>query len=192
MPSPPPKRIDAADTGSNPAPVLPLYVIITRPYAHSPRSLLLANRRLYRSFALPPDVENPLPSLEELNLHNCKLIDHVMVSTCMLNQDLEWASRSSQDLLPVIIKMFPNLQILDLSQNALRFSFTEDILCQLVFAMDGRRGLKHLRLRGNRLQDLNGFKAIASSLISQSLLLPIGPLKSWMLATTTSRNCLAS
>jgi Leucine-rich repeat (LRR) protein len=162
---PPPKRISAADTGSNPAPVLPLYAIITQPYAHSLRCLILANRRLDKSFALPHDVEieNLLPSLEELNLHNCKLMDRAMVSMCMLNQDPEMAPRSNQDLLPLIIKMFPNLQILDLSENALRSSFTEDILCQLVFAMDGRRGLKHLRLRGNRLQDLNGFKAIASS-----------------------------
>lgn len=162
---PPPRRISAADTHSNPAPVLPLYAIITQPYAHSLRSLILTNRRLDKSFALPHDVEieNLLPSLEELSLHNCKLVDLVMVSKCKLNEDPEMAPRSGEYVLPLIIKMFPNLQILDLSENALRSSFTERILRQLVFATNGRRGLKHLRLRGNRLENLNGFKAIASS-----------------------------
>lgn len=162
---PPPTRISAADTASNPAPVLPLYAIIAQPYAHSLRSLILANRRLDKSFVLPRDVgiENLLPNLEELNLHNCKLMDHAMVSTCKPNEDPGIAPRSSQNLLPLITKMFPNLQILDLSENALRSPFTEDVLRQLVFVTDGRRGLKHLRLRGNRLQDLDGFKAIASS-----------------------------
>ena len=166
---PPPKpsyaRISAADIGSNPASVLPLYAIVTQPYARSLRSLILANRRLDKSLALPQDVEieNLLPSLEELSLHNCNLTDRVAVSRCKLNDDPETLPRSQNDLLTLIIKMFPNLQTLNLSDNALRSSFTEGVLRHLVFATDGRRGLKHLRLRGNQLQDLNGFQAIASS-----------------------------
>jgi len=63
-------------------------------------------------------------------------------------------------MLPLIIKMFPNLQILHLSDSHLFSSFAGDTLRRLVFTTGDRRGLKCLRLRGNHL---GGFKVVSSS-----------------------------
>ena len=165
---PPPKaphaRNSAADTGSNPTPAFPLYAIVAQPWANSLRSLVLRNRTLDMSFSLPELVnDNPLPNLEELDLHNCGFMDRAPISWCKLGTDPEWLPRVRQEMLPLIVNLFPNLQILDLSENRLRRSFSETILRKLLYATDGRRGLKCLRLRGNKLQDLNGLRAIASS-----------------------------
>ncbi|KAK2459897.1 hypothetical protein APHAL10511_008097 [Amanita phalloides] len=141
-----------------PIPTLPLSVIVTQPFANSLRTLVLVNRRLDRCFALPggPMEDNLLPSLEELDLENCYLPDAVAVSRGS-------GSRTNEPIIPLITKLFHNLQTLNLSYNALNGALQDtESLSALILARAGRRGLRHLRLGGNGIKDLDGLQGVAS------------------------------
>lgn len=142
-----------------PIPTLPLSVIATQPFANSLQTLILVNRRMDRCFALPGGLveENILPNLEELDLENCNLPDPIAVSRGTS------VSRTNEPIIPLITRLFHNLQTLNLSYNALAGSLQDtEALSSLILARGGRRGLKHLRLRGNGIKDLGGLQGVAS------------------------------
>jgi len=63
-----------------------------------------------------------------------------------------------------IAKLFPNLKTLNLSYNAItNTSLTPDALSSLILASPGRNGLRHLRLGGNKISDLEGFLKLAKA-----------------------------
>ncbi|KAF8185179.1 leucine-rich repeat-containing protein 40 [Pholiota molesta] len=137
---------------SVPTPTLPLSVIVNQPFADTLRVLILVNRRMDRSFTLPSaphSVSGFLPKLEELDLEGCNL------KTCT-------PPRSDELLIPTLTKLFPSLRTLNLSYNALsNSSLTSEALTTLILASPHRQGLRHLRLRGNRISDLDGFLGLA-------------------------------
>ncbi|KAF8635071.1 hypothetical protein AX15_000561 [Amanita polypyramis BW_CC] len=146
-----------------PIPTLPLNAIVTQPFANSLRTLVLINRRLDRSFALPggPVEENLLPNLEELDLENCNLPDMIPVSRGTGSSGS--ALRTTDPIIPLITKLFHNLQTLNLSYNSLSGCLQDvEALSALILARGGRRGLKQLRLRGNGIKDLDGLQGVAS------------------------------
>lgn len=154
-----------------PTPTLPLAAIISQPFSYALKCLILTGRRMDPSFTIPVDSDGPfLPSLEELNLENCGLGDQIPVSREASGPDVT-ATRTSESLLPLLAKLFPNLKTLDLSYNALTSaSITQDALSGLILACDAdtnkapaHHGLRHLRLRGNRLTELDGFQGITES-----------------------------
>ena len=132
-----------------------------------------------------------LPYLEELSLENCGLGDTVSVFTPSPNTNTPPASekRTSEPLLPLLARLFPSVRTLDLSYNALTSACLSPpapgALAQLLFAdplpklklsaedededegarpsvsVSLRKGVRHLRLRGNRLDDLGAFAQIA-------------------------------
>ena len=152
-----------------PAPSLPLAVIVVQPFADTLRVLILANRRMDRSFSVPRIPEGPpgfLPKLEELDLEGCNLSDFVSIHATEHISDAgdgeTTPPRSSEPIIPTISKLFPSLQTLNLSYNALtNASLNPEALSSLIVASPHRRGLRHLRLRGNRISDLDGFVAVA-------------------------------
>lgn len=150
-----------------PSPTLPLSVIATQPFAHTLKILVLMNRRQDKSFALPSLSDTPgglLPNLEELNLEGCGLPDLVNVVRSDSSSGASTPPRSTEPILPLITKLFPSLRTLNLSYNALTSSsFTTETLSALILETGERKGLKHLRLRGNRLVELDGFQGIAES-----------------------------
>ena len=149
---------------SVPTPTLPLSVIIAQPFAQTLRVLILANRRMDRSFALPSttgSISGFLPCLEELDLEGCNLTDLVTVYPDS-NSGRTTPPRSTDFILPTLVKLFPSLQTLNLSYNGLtNASLTSDALSTLILTSPHRRGLRHLRLRGNKLSDLDGFLSLA-------------------------------
>lgn len=151
-----------------PAPTLPLSVIMNQPFAKNLRELILINRRMDRSFVLPflPDGngEDFLPNLEVLNLEGCGLADVVTVCRTALASGTTTPPRSTEPILPLLAKLFPNLRTLNLSYNAItNASLTMDTLSSLILSSPGKKGLKHLRLRGNGFSDLTGFQHLAES-----------------------------
>ncbi|KAG6833362.1 hypothetical protein H0H87_007979 [Tephrocybe sp. NHM501043] len=148
-----------------PTPTLPLSVIVTQPFAQTLRVLLLFNRRLDKTFALPnvDDQDSFLPHLEELSLEGCGLADLVQVARHAAG-GASTPHRSSERILPLISGLFPSLRTLDLSHNALTSaSFTNDDLSGLILRSPGRHGLRHLRLRGNAISELAGFQGLAET-----------------------------
>ena len=152
-----------------PAPSLPLSVIVVQPFADTLRVLILANRRMDRSFSVPRIPEGPpgfLPKLEELDLEGCNLSDFVSIHATQHTSDAGGGEttppRSSEPILPTLSKLFPSLQTLNLSYNALtNASLNPEALSSLILTSPHRRGLRHLRLRGNRISDLDGFVVVA-------------------------------
>ncbi|TBU44318.1 hypothetical protein BD309DRAFT_958705 [Dichomitus squalens] len=161
-----------------PAPTLPLAAISAQPLAHNLKVLILSKRRADPSFSIPADVALALPYLEELSLENCNLADTVAVSYTHANDSASSPAdkRTSEPIIPLIARLFPSLKTLDLSYNALTSAcLTPAALTQLIFAdptpqltsedevvpPSVRKGLRQLRLRGNRLNELDGFRAIA-------------------------------
>lgn len=74
--------------------------------------------------------------------------------------------RTSEQLLPLLAKLFPSLRMLDVSYNALTSAaLSQDALSSIILASDSaapeRKGLRHLRLRGNHIDELDGFQDIA-------------------------------
>jgi len=149
---------------------MPLTSILKQSYADTLSTLILKNRRQDSSFSLPSgDHTGPfLPRLEELSLENCNLSETISVTRATEGgSDL---SRTNEPLLPLLATLFPSLKILDLSYNNLASTaFTEEVLSNLIFATDAdevpegsliRKGLRHFRLRGNKITDLDGFQAI--------------------------------
>lgn len=151
-----------------PAPTLPLSVIVSQPFADALRVLVLKGRRMDKTFSLPFAVDGQerfLPKLEELDLSNCGLSDVVNVtrSTSDSPSGSMIPTRSSEAILPLIAKMFPSLRALTLSENFLTsVSLTFEALSALILATGEKRGLKHLRLNGNRIDGLEGFQELAS------------------------------
>ncbi|TFK49708.1 hypothetical protein OE88DRAFT_1632756 [Heliocybe sulcata] len=140
-----------------PTPTLPLAEIAAEPFAQTLRVLILANRRMDPVIRLPSSDGIFLPYLEELSLEGCGFGDSVPV----FRGDAS-GGRTSESLLPLLATLFPSMQTLDLSDNALTSdALTEATLSSLVLSSSTRKGLKHLRLRGNRLDGLEGFTAIA-------------------------------
>ena len=164
-----------------PSPTLPLAALAAQPLAQNLKVLILANRRADPSFSIPSQPGLCLPYLEELSLENCNLGDTVPVSHVGEGSGAGAPQRTNEPLLPLLARLFPSVRTLDLSYNALTSAaFTKDALTTLIFAedlpqtkdgddgdKDGedttaiRKGLRHLRLRGNRLNELDGFQAIA-------------------------------
>ncbi|KAI0081021.1 hypothetical protein K474DRAFT_1636658 [Panus rudis PR-1116 ss-1] len=155
-----------------PTPTLPLASIFTQSYASTLKVLVLSNRRMDPSFSLPAEAEQGpfLPVLEELTMENCNLGDTVPVSR---NPEDPAAPRTNEALLPLLARLFPSLRTLDLSYNHLtNAALSGDILSSLILAYDGnaehndggasplKMGLRHLRLRGNKLTDLDGFLSV--------------------------------
>jgi len=151
---------------SVPAPTLPLSVISTQPFAQTLRVLILANRRMDRSFALPSSpgsISGFLPCLEELDLEGCNLTDLVTVYPDS-SSGRTTPPRSTEPILLTLAKLFPSLQILNLSYNALtNISLTSEALSTLIFTSPHRKGLRHLGLRGNKFSELDGFMNLAES-----------------------------
>lgn len=156
-----------------PTPTLPLAAVVHQPFSDSLKCLILTGRRMDPTFNLPSDTDGPfLPRLEELNLENCGLSDAVAVSK---SQDVSGndiaTSRTNEAVLPLIARLFPSLKTLDLSYNSLTSaSISTDALARIMYSRDAedngqpaRAGLRHLRLRGNRLTDLDGFQGLAEA-----------------------------
>lgn len=163
------KMIPSASSASDlaltiPTPTLPLTTIVAQPLSHTLRLLILTGRRVDPSFYLPADADGPfLPQLEELSLENCNLSDKVTVLR-MQQDDSATPQRTSEDILPLIARLFPSVRTLDLSYNGLTSaSISPNALAQLILAdpAASRAGLRHLRLRGNRLNALDGFEGLA-------------------------------
>ncbi|KAL6298082.1 hypothetical protein BKA93DRAFT_93932 [Sparassis latifolia] len=153
-----------------PTPTLPLTVIATQPFAQTLKVLVLTNRRKDTSFSLPSAEGASLPRLEELILEGCNLSDSVSVmhpSSMVEGGDRFSAPRVSEPLVPLITKLFPSLRTLDLSYNTISSSaLGRDALSSLILASEAapdgpRTGLRHCRLRGNRITELDGFQGIA-------------------------------
>ncbi|KAI0326476.1 L domain-like protein, partial [Cubamyces sp. BRFM 1775] len=156
-----------------PTPTLPLSAIVAQPFAATLKVLTLANRRNDPSFSLPASPGAFLPCLEELSLENCNLADVVPVAHVGEGGD-DFAPRTTEPLLPLLARLFPSVRTLDLSYNALTSAaLTKDALSALILASDApssgdsesavgvKKGLRQLSLRGNRLNELDGFQQIA-------------------------------
>ena len=158
-----------------PTPSLPLALIATQPFAEKLKILNLANRRMDRSLSLPPladgvAADEPwLPNLEELSLEGCGFGDTVPVTRQhKAGSGPATPLRSNEMLLPLLATLFPSIRTLDLSYNTLTSaSIKTDMLSSLILSSPDdsssapRKGLKHLRLRGNRLTELEGLQGIA-------------------------------
>lgn len=151
---------------SVPAPTLPLSVINTQPFAQTLRVLILANRRMDRSFALPSSpgsISGFLPCLEELDLEGCNLTDLVTIYPDSTS-GRSTPPRTTELILPTLAKLFPSLQTLNLSYNGLtNASLTPEALSALILTSPHRKGLRHLRLRGNKFSELDGFLSLAEA-----------------------------
>jgi Leucine Rich repeat len=170
----PPSRDSHITDITIPTPTMPLAVIASQPFAGTLKILTLTNRRLDVSLDLPADSEsNLLPNLEELNLEGCSLRDTVPVSRHTDHgAGAITPPRVNQPLLPLLVRLFPNLQTLDLSDNVLTAAALQaDILASLILSVppseelplhSTRKGLKHLRLRGNRIANLDGLQGLAA------------------------------
>ncbi|KAF9011860.1 hypothetical protein BDQ17DRAFT_1272237 [Cyathus striatus] len=149
-----------------PAPTLPLSVIVVQPFADSLRTLVLVNRRMDRSFDIPHIPDGPhgfLPNLEELDLEGCSLADLVTVVQSDGVSGTNTSARSNELLLPLIAKLFPSLRTLNLSYNVLTNSaVSADALSALILSSPTRKGLRHLRLRGNKLSEIETFQGLAN------------------------------
>ncbi|KAI6042497.1 hypothetical protein EDC04DRAFT_2968164 [Pisolithus marmoratus] len=164
-PSPSKGKIDIA----LPTPTFPLTVIAAQPFAQTLQTLVLSNRKLDLSIALPSFTSESdvplLPALEELVLNGCGFGDTVVV-TCQGAGGPSTPPKSTETLLPLLTRLFPGLRTLDLTYNFITSSaLRKDVLARLIMASSqetpARRGLRHLRLRGNRISDLDGFQELA-------------------------------
>ncbi|KAF6743555.1 leucine-rich repeat-containing protein 40 [Ephemerocybe angulata] len=150
-----------------PAQTLPLSVIVAQPFADSLRALILTNRRLDRTFAIPALDVIPasgfLHHLEELDLEGCNLEDTVAVQRAQTADDGNTTPpRATEPLLSILAKLFPSLKSLNLSYNRLsNAALSFEALSGIVLGAPNRSGLRALKLRGNRLSELDGFQKVA-------------------------------
>ncbi|KAI6155297.1 hypothetical protein BKA82DRAFT_4076913 [Pisolithus tinctorius] len=152
-----------------PTATLPLTLISSQPFAHTLQTLVLSSRKLDLSVVLPSLTSESsvplLPALEELVLDGCGLGDTVAVAR-QGEGCLSTPPKSTEALLPLLTRLFPGLRTLDLTYNFLTSSaLRKDVLAGLIMASTqdtpARKGLRHLRLRGNRITDLDGFQELA-------------------------------
>ena len=140
-----------------PSPALPLVTILEQPFTNSIRTLVLTGRRMDSSFSLPSTGRDHsyLPNLDELRLDNCNLGNSVQTTST-------GALSSKEPLMELIANLFPSLGTLDLSYNAL----TSLIGVAPLFTPDEgakRKGLKVLRVRGNRVDSLEALEELAGA-----------------------------
>ncbi|KAJ7227478.1 hypothetical protein GGX14DRAFT_630129, partial [Mycena pura] len=153
---------------SLPTATMPLSLIAIQPFAQTLKILLLNNRRMDRSFTLPPlSLSAPLlPLLEELSLEGCNLGDSISVSTAAAEEMTPIVPSQTQALLPLLTELFPSLRNLNLAFNTLTSAaLTAPVLSGLILSSDAapaRKGLKQLHLRGNRITELGGLQGIAA------------------------------
>lgn len=84
--------------------------------------------------------------------------------------------RTNESLIPTIAKLFPSLSTLNLSYNTITdVSLTPEALSNLILVSPLRRGLRHLRLRGNRISTLDGFVKLSEAFKGHQ------PVPSWRL-----------
>ncbi|KAH9949922.1 L domain-like protein [Amylocystis lapponica] len=116
--------------------------------------------------------EDPSFSSRELTMDGCNLGDTVPVAhTNPVDNTADFSTlRTSEPLLPLLARLFPSLRSLDLSYNVLTSAaLSQEALSALILAVEpehagtpARKGLRHLRLRGNRITELDGFQGVAS------------------------------
>lgn len=145
-----------------PTPTLPLATIANQSFAAKLNCLILNNRRMDPCFNLLAEDGLVLPVLEELSFENCNLGDTVPVSR---SQEAN-ACRTNESLVPLLTRLFPSLRLLDLSYNHLTSkALSSEVLSDLILARTDsdppRKGLRHLRLRGNKFTDIDGFVAVS-------------------------------
>ncbi|KAH7920418.1 L domain-like protein [Leucogyrophana mollusca] len=155
-----------------PTPSLPLAVISSQVFSQTLKILILSNRKLDLSISLPPSTDSSsgglLFNLEELVLDGCGFGDNVSV-TREAASGATTPPRTNEALLPLLTRLFPGLRTLDLSYNSLSSAALKgEILSSLILANSQddpsqypRKGLRHLRLRGNRITELDGFQVVA-------------------------------
>jgi hypothetical protein len=140
-----------------PSPTLPLVAILEQPFFNSIRILVLTGRRMDPSFSLPSTAKGRscLPNLDELQLDNCNLSNSVQTTS-------EGGLSSKEPLFELIGNLFPSLGTLDLAYNALS-SLTG--IAPLFTPDEGtkRKGLKVLRMRGNRMDSLEALEELAGA-----------------------------
>ena len=104
-----------------------------------------------------------LPQLEELDLEGCGFGDSVPVSRYDPETDKSSSPpRVNEPIIALLTSLFPRLQTLNLSYNSITSAvLTTEALTNLILEAPHRKGLRHLRLRGNRLDDLDGFQGVA-------------------------------
>ena len=139
-----------------PSPTLPLVTILEQPFLNSIRVLVLTGRKMDPSFSLPSTgkTQSYLPHLDELRLDNCNLGNSVQTTS-------EGGVSTKGPLIEMIGNLFPSLGTLDLSYNAL----TSLTGIPTLFTPDEgvkRKGLKVLRVRGNRVDSLETLEELAS------------------------------
>jgi Leucine-rich repeat (LRR) protein len=166
---------NSAEDLSIPTPTLPLSLIVSQSFASTLRVLVLSKRRADPSFTLPTseliqraaEAGGVLPNLDELYLDGCNLGDTVSVSETSPDQPKEAPSKAEKlNTIETIARVFPSLSLLDLSYNAFSSeNLTPSILNMLLLPSNESnskgRGLKVLRLRGNRLTSLDAFENVA-------------------------------
>ncbi|KAL5486204.1 hypothetical protein ACEPAI_7249 [Sanghuangporus weigelae] len=151
-----------------PAPTLPLAAILKQEFAAKLQVLILSNRRADPTFSFPSSSSlssaeisgGILPRLSELILDGCSLGN--MVSISHESDDGGVSAVEKRSLLEVIAETFPWLTVLDLSYNNLASDgITPTIIERLLVPSEGRKGLKTLHLRGNKISSLEAFEQVA-------------------------------
>ncbi|KAF7328947.1 hypothetical protein MVEN_02524600 [Mycena venus] len=148
---------DRASDVALPTATLPLSLIAVQPFAQTLKVLHLTNRRMDRSFTLPPapHADAPLlPRLEELSLEGCNLGDAVPIARAAAEETtpLVPVPGESTPLLPLLTALFPRLRALNLAYNALTgAALSGPALAALVLCT----------CAGNRIADLDGLREIA-------------------------------
>jgi len=98
---------------------------------------------MVRSFALPSgsiSTSGFLPCLEELDLEGCNLSDLMLISSA----DSDNTSRTSEPIIITLAKLFPSLQTLNLSYNALsNSSLTPEALGMIILKFPAQKMLHH-------------------------------------------------
>ena len=152
-----------------PAPTLPLPIIVSQSFASTLRILVLSNRRVDPSIILPAGIvesEPLLPALEELRLDCCGLCDPLSV--------LDSQESHKEPIFSILASLFPSLTSLDLSDNKLT-SLSGVRALLIPDPARKTRGLKVLKVRGNKINDLMGLEAVAQVLQSE------GRVEAWRL-----------
>ncbi|KAG1743461.1 hypothetical protein EDB19DRAFT_1698660 [Suillus lakei] len=146
-----------------PTPTLPLAVISAQSFAQTLKILVLSNRKFDLCVSLPTTGEVLLQAWRNSFWMGVDSAIRISV-TRRADTGATTPPRSNDTLLPLLTRLFPSLRTLDLSYNALTSaSLQQDVLSSLILANDSnsRKGLRHLRLRGNRINELDAFEGIA-------------------------------